>query len=123
MDRLRPESHFPQARQPERQRQPRPERLRQPQELAFSTGVCRELLPVGTVVLANSRDLGAWYKGHVLQANRVFGLACYLHYTHTVQYEAHHIDNGDDTESGIPWSHIAVAEGHRREAIGVFGAP
>ena len=72
-------------------------------------------LPVGSVVLANSRDRGAWYKGRVLRADTVDGDEV----LYTVQYEAHRILRSsphhpgalDDTESGIPESHVcAVAE-------------
>ena len=68
-------------------------------------------LPVGSVVLANARDLGAWYKARVLRADEVDGGAV----LYTVQYETHRIQGtwdecaGQfDIETGVPESHVCA---------------
>eukprot|EP01050_Picozoa_sp_SAG11_P032709 SAG11_NODE_10762_length_807_cov_1.149718_1_plen_176_part_01 len=81
--------------------------------------VVREPLPLGSVVLANSCDRGTWHKGRVVGADRVedFSGPCWAgvahSYTHTVEYETHHIESEGNTESGIPWSHIMEFDPHR----------
>ena len=83
-------------------------------------------LPVGSVVLANARDLGAWYKARVLRADEVDGGAV----LYTVQYETHRIDGPGcagqyDTEAGIPESHVRApaASCSAEEAASGVAAP